>query len=129
MNEPNAWSWNELVSRDLDASRSFYADVLGWTYEEMPMPGMTYHVVEGGDEGMAGMMAMPEEFPDQVPSHWVVYFIVADAAATVARATELGATITHGPDDTPVGVLAGIHDPQGGSFSIMQPPSGDGGQA
>lgn len=125
VNEPDTWAWNELMSRDLEASQAFHADVLGWTYEAMEMPDMVYQVVEGGDQGIAGMMAMPEGLPDQVPSHWVTYFLVKDAAESVARATELGATVTHGPDDTPVGILAGIHDPLGGSFSIMQAPTAD----
>ena len=56
-----------------------------------------------------------------MPSYWGVYFTVADADATVARAQELGGSVMFGPDDTPVGRLAAIVDPQGGNFSIMQP--------
>ncbi len=123
VNEPDTWAWNELMTRDVDAALEFGHAMFGWDYQALDMPGMTYHVVEGGDEGVAGIMPMPDGFPEQVPNHWSVYFLVADAEATLARARELGGTVTHGPDESPVGILAGIHDPQGGSFSIMQPPT------
>lgn len=126
VNEPNSWAWNELLSRDLDASLDFGHRLFGWDYQAMEMPGMTYHVIAGGDEGgLGGLMAMPESMPDQVPSHWNVYVLVDDAQAAVDRATELGGTVAHGPDETPVGILASIQDPQGGGFSIMQPAPQD----
>lgn len=31
--------WNELVAKDVEASKSFYKDVVGWEYDAMPMPG------------------------------------------------------------------------------------------
>ena len=46
----------------------------------------------------------------------------ADADATVAKATELAGSILVEPFDTPVGRMAVIRDPQGATFSIIQPP-------
>ncbi len=121
-NEPGTWHWNELLTRDVDAASAFYAEVFDWTYETMDMPGGAYHVVEGGDEGGRGaMMAMPPGMPDMVPNHWVVYFMVGDADATVERARELGGQVVRGPDDMPgVGRMATLHDPMGGSFMILE---------
>lgn len=123
-NEPGAWSWNELMTRDIDTATAFYADVFDWSYEPMDMPMGTYYVVKGGDEGgRGGLMAMPPGMPDAVPNHWTVYFMVDDADATIARARELGGQVVQGPDDAPVGRLATLHDPMGGSFMILQPAS------
>ena len=36
---------------------------------------------------------MSDMVPAEVPSHWLVYFGVDDTDATVAKATELGASI------------------------------------
>ncbi|MDH3306427.1 MAG: VOC family protein, partial [Acidimicrobiia bacterium] len=60
-NEPNTWSWNELMSRDIDTAKDFYSAVFGWEYEAMDMgPGGTYHVIKGGEHnGLGGLMAMP----------------------------------------------------------------------
>ena len=57
---------------------------------------------------------------EQVPTHWHVYFGAENTPATVEKAQELGATIVVPPTDTPVGEMASIHDPQGGTFSIIQ---------
>jgi len=45
---------------------------------------------------------------------------VDGSEAMVAKARELGATITYEPMDMPIGRFAGLIDPQGASFSVMQ---------
>jgi hypothetical protein len=35
--------WNELQTRDLAAAKKLYADSVGWTFEEMPMPDGTIY--------------------------------------------------------------------------------------
>lgn len=126
VNEPNTYSWNELMTRDVDAAKAFYAEVFGWEYDDMDMGGgMTYHVIKGGPEGgLGGLMAMPPTIPDEVPNYWGVYFTVADADAAAAKAKELGGTQMTDPIDSPgVGRMIPITDPQGGSFTLMQPES------
>ena len=126
VNQTNAWSWNELMTRDLDGVLPFYQAVFGWETDVMDMPMGPYHVVRGGEEGgLAGMMGMPPGMPDQVPNHWAVYFTVADAEATAARARDLGGMVANGPQPSGVGILATLHDPQGGSFNVMQPTPQD----
>lgn len=122
VNAHAAWSWNELVTRDLEGALPFYADVFGWEYDEVPMPGTTYHLVRGGENGRAGIMAMPDEMPDRVPNHWAVYFTVSDLDAMLAAVTDHGGIVASGPDDVPgIGTMAVVHDPHMGSFSLLQP--------
>ncbi|MGH2833963.1 MAG: VOC family protein [Solirubrobacteraceae bacterium] len=52
--------------------------------------------------------------------HWGVCFAVADCDATAAKARELGATVTNEPVSMPIGRFAGLIDPQGASFTVMQ---------
>lgn len=122
-NEPGAWSWNELLTRDVDAARAFYTDVFGWTYQGVDMPFGTYHVIEGGDEGgRGGLMPMPPQLPAEVPNHWAVYFMVENADRTLDRVRELGGQVVQGPNDLPgVGRVATVHDPQHASFTVLQP--------
>ena len=122
-NEPGTWSWNELMTRDLEAASAFYSAVFGWEYDDMPMPYGTYRVVRGGDEGgLGGLMSMPPNVPDDIPSYWTVYFTTADLDASVERVKELGGALVHGPDDMAgVGRMATVSDPQGGVFMLMQP--------
>ena len=40
---PHEWShgefyWNELMTRDPETAKKFYADTLGWNFEAMAMP-------------------------------------------------------------------------------------------
>jgi uncharacterized protein len=121
-NEPNTWSWNELMDRDVDSAKAFYSKVFGWTYNDQEMGPMgTYSVIEGGDNGLGGLMSMPAEMPDMVPNHWGVYFSVSDLEATIEVITANGGQTVNGPMSVPgVGLIATMHDPSGGSFSLMQ---------
>src|SRR5262249_44018265 len=84
----------------------------------------SYVVWQIDGHGVGGMMQMTSPpFPDEAPPHWSVCFAVADCDATVAKARELGATITMEAMDTPIGRFAGIIDPQGAPFAVMQMPS------
>lgn len=125
-NEPDTYSWNELMTRDVEAAKAFYADVFGWTYEGMDMGPMgTYNVIAGGESGgLGGLMSMPSEMPDMVPNHWMVYFAVADIEDSVAKVKDAGGQVASEPMPIPgIGTSAVLHDPSGGSFSMLQPES------
>ncbi len=126
-NEPNTFSWSELLSRDLDRAMAFYSDVFGWTYDAVSMDdNSVYNVVLGGENGgLAGLMPMPAEMPQDMPSFWMTYFLSAELDASIAQAISLGGTVVNGPMDVPdVGRLATVVDPQGATFSLMQPVAG-----
>jgi predicted enzyme related to lactoylglutathione lyase len=124
VNEPNSLCWNEVLTRDADADRAFYPAVFGWAAGKPGFEGApeSYTVWELDDKPVGGMMEMSDEwFPPEVPPHWSVCFAVADADATVAKARALGATVVNEPMDMPIGRFAGLVDPQGAAFTIMQP--------
>lgn len=127
VNEPNTWAWNELMTRDLDTALAFYVDVFGWQTDPVDMgEAGTYHVVRGGDEGgLGGMMAMPSGVPNMVPNHWGVFFLVEDAEEMAGRAAELGGIVASPPQPSSIGIMAALHDPQGGSFHVLQPNAPD----
>ena len=54
-----------------------------------------------------------------VPSHWMVYFDVADCDATTQKAQESGGKVMVPPTEIPVGKFACLQDPQGGSFAVI----------
>jgi uncharacterized protein len=123
VNEPNSLCWNEVLTRDAAADKAFYPAVFGWTAGKPGFEGApeSYTVWEVDGHAVGGMMQMSEPyFPAEVPPHWSVCFAVANCDAIVAQARELGATITYEPMDMPIGRFAGIVDPQGASFSVMQ---------
>jgi predicted enzyme related to lactoylglutathione lyase len=122
VNKPNSLCWNEVLTRDAETARAFYRAVFGWVAGRPSFEGApeSYVVWERDGDPVAGMMQMTDEqFPAEVPPHWSVCFAVADCDATVAKAGELGATITFEPTDMPIGRFAGMIDPQGASFAVM----------
>jgi predicted enzyme related to lactoylglutathione lyase len=123
VNEPGSLCWNEVMTRDADAGKAFYTSVFGWEAGRPEFEGApeSYTVWQLDGKNVGGMMQMSDEyFPAEIPPHWGVCFAVADCDATVAKARELGATITNGPVSMPIGRFAGLIDPQGASFTVMQ---------
>ena len=116
VNEPGTLNWNELITTD-PAAPAFYQHVVGLTTSTMDMGGGEYTLFEADGQMVGG--TTPPQMPG-TPNHWHVYFGVADADATVAKATELGGSVLVPPFDTPVGRMAVIGDPQGAVFSIIQ---------
>jgi uncharacterized protein len=126
VNEPGSLCWNEVMTRDAGTDKGFYPAVFGWDAGRPSFEGApdSYTVWELDGHPVGGMMQMSDEsFPKEVPPHWGVCFAVEDCDATVARARELGATVTVEPMEMPIGRFAGLIDPQGASFTIMQPAS------
>jgi predicted enzyme related to lactoylglutathione lyase len=115
--EDNTLSWNELATKDAARAKEFYTEVFGWDTSEMESPNGTYTMFKIGDEWAGGMMQVQDQ-----PSYWGIYFQVADAAATAAKAKELGGQAMMGPDRFEgVGNIAILLDPQGAVFGIIQP--------
>lgn len=122
VNEPGAWCWNELNSRDIEGSKAFYGSAFGWTSETHDMPGSpmgsyTEFALDG--QTIGGMLPMPPMVPPMVPTFWLVYFAVDDTDASVAKAQELGGTLVMPVMDVPAGRFALIQDPQGGMFAVI----------
>jgi predicted enzyme related to lactoylglutathione lyase len=124
MHEPGSFTWCELTCRDVDAAKRFYAQVFGWESKIPPYAeGSGYSVfsLPGIERPVAGMVEMDELWPADTQPHWMIYFAVEDADDTVARAAELGGTVSVEPFELfNVGRVAVLTDPEGASFSILQ---------
>lgn len=119
VDEPGTVCWTELVTRDVEAAKSFYSTTFPMTAEAAgPDPAYTMLHVDG--QPVAGLMAMPAAYPDRVPAHWSVYFAVDDADAAVAKAEELGAKVRRPAEDAPWGRFAVLADPQGAVFAVIK---------
>ncbi len=121
-NEPGALTWEDLRSTDPDAARTFYAGVFDFTYDTVtgaPADYTTFATAadprpRGGMGGASGS--------DGAQSHWLVYFGVADTAAAVEAATANGGAAPVPAFDTPWGAMAGLTDPAGAAFYVVQMP-------
>jgi predicted enzyme related to lactoylglutathione lyase len=122
--EAAALCWTELATTSAKAAQAFYSTLFGWTAQPSSDPAMPYFewVLDGTHFG--GMMEINDQWGaawKDIPSHWMVYFMVKDVDERTSRATALGAKIRVSPRDIPkVGRFAVIEDPQGAVFSLFQ---------
>jgi predicted enzyme related to lactoylglutathione lyase len=130
VNEPGAFSWNEVNTRDPEATKAFYGAVFGWTFNDMDMGDAgTYTTLRHPDrsedeESIGGLFDMRGRVPDEVPPHWLTYFTIEDLDASIETAKGAGGGPTFGPLDLPNGRLAILHDPQGARFGLFEGTSG-----
>lgn len=125
VNEVGSWTWNNLMSRDVERATEFYGEVFGWEARavEGAPPGIHNWVVTGKQwpEGLGGLMAMGGEMPLDAPPHWQVYFAVEAADTAVQRTESAGGRLLFGPIDIPLGRMAVLTDPQAAAFAIIEP--------
>lgn len=117
--------WREIMTKDAAASTRFYTEVLGWKTETAPMPdGQAYTMLKAGEQGVAGLMQVPDP---NMPSFWTGYVSVADVEDTAKRATAAGGKILAGPMDAGgFGRFVCIQDPQGAVINGWKGSQGDG---
>jgi predicted enzyme related to lactoylglutathione lyase len=120
-NEHGAFSWEELMTRDLDGAAEFYSAVFGWSTAIQEMPSGPYLLFMDGEQLRAGAMLITEEMGD-FPPFWGLYFGVDDADAAATAIEELGGQVlTEVMDIEGVGRMAPAVDSVGAHFSFMQP--------
>lgn len=119
----NPFVWYELLSGDVAAAKSFYANVVGWSFQDMPMPGMTYTLLQMGGTPVAGLMPLPTEAcAAGMRPCWVGYVRVDDVDSAAATVKRLGGRVMGEPRDIPgVGRFAIVTDPQGAAFNLFKP--------
>jgi predicted enzyme related to lactoylglutathione lyase len=114
--------WYEFMSNDVAASKAFYSRVVGWSTEDVPMPGMTYTLLRVGEKQVGGMMALPKEAGAAgMRPGWFGYIACDDTDRAAAKVKELGGRIFMPPTDIPnVGRFAMGADPQGAAFYLFK---------
>lgn len=116
---PGIFSWREMVTGDVEGSRKFYTELLGWEVMSMEMGGgVNYDCFMQGETPIGGMIKAPNE---NVPPAWVNYITVESLEETMEKAKGLGAhecmPITEVPGK---GRFAGVVDPQGAMIAFWE---------
>jgi predicted enzyme related to lactoylglutathione lyase len=112
--------WHELMTTDLDAARTFYTQVVGWSTQTWD-GNKDYTMWMTGERPVGGLMTLPATAAAMgAPPSWLAYVEVPDVDATVAKAADLGGTILQPVMDIDqVGRLAVIRDPQGAVIAAI----------
>ncbi len=117
------FDWFDLMTPDVEGSRSFYTDIIGWKTTKWSQGD--YEMWTVGERSIGGMMALPDELKKAgVPAHWLGYIETDDVDAAARKAEQLGGKVQRPPMDIPeVGRFAVLADPQGAAFAIFKPTS------
>ncbi len=127
MSTKGRFCWHELSTTDVEAAKSFYGKVVGWTTQKHDKAeGYELWVSPKGPVG--GLMILPEAAKAMgAPPNWLGYVDVVDIAQTIARAQLKGGKLHVGPTDLPDGAkFAVLTDPTGAFFAVHQSPLPDG---
>jgi predicted enzyme related to lactoylglutathione lyase len=124
----------ELMTPDAAGARAFYGSVFNWEFREQEMPNLgatpeggvegppfTYTLIDAGRFPSGGIMPMVGPDWENIPTHWTMYVVVDDLAATVATCKRLNGSSHH--DEVlleGVGKFAILKDPQGAVFCAWQ---------
>lgn len=117
--QTGTFCWNELMTPDTEAARSFYQELFGWTSRDVDMGDYgTYTIFSSGEKDIGGMCALSKE---DVPPHWMSYVAVDDVDAATEKAEQLGGMQCVPPTDIPeVGRFSVITDPSGATIALYK---------
>ncbi len=108
------------MTRDKDAAVAFYGALFGWRLRQHADWGEYLGLGDEDGNEVAGASQIGDDLPPELPSHWVVTFMVDDADAFVAKAQDRGATALAPVADMAMGGRVGaLADPQGASFGVL----------
>lgn len=107
--------WIDLTVADAPRVRDFYASVVGWKPEDVPMGDycdFNMTIPESGSP--AGGVCHARGLNEGLPAQWLIYIVVERLEESLARCRELGGTVLR--DVTPMGAM--------GRYAVIQDPAG-----
>ena len=118
VNEPGCLTWNDCMTTDPAAARTFYESLFGWSYEQMAGGAdVEYWVCRNGERTNGGLLKSPAP---GMPSFWYPYFAVESVDDARARIETGGGRVSAGPREVPAGRFVVAADPQGATFAVFE---------
>ena len=116
-------SWVDLQTTDVDAAKEFYGGLLGWKFDDQPMPeGGVYSMALVGSDTVAAIAPQnPMQVEMNIPPMWNTYIAVDNVDDAVSKAGAAGGTILMPATDVPdAGRMAFVADPTGAAVGLWQ---------
>jgi predicted enzyme related to lactoylglutathione lyase len=111
-----------LFARDIDRAAGFYAQLVGWTTEEVAGT-RSHRLLQSGGRIVASLHQIV-----QGNDIWVPHVSVSNVQSAVADARRLGATVEDTIEIPGLAKLATLHDPEGALFGMWEPAPHQGAQ-
>ncbi|TVL91511.1 VOC family protein [Streptomyces sp. SAJ15] len=111
--------WVDAMFTDVEAAKSFYADVLGWTFGESAAEFGNY--TQAYAEGRAVAAVVPPMPGQETPSAWCLYFASPDVADTARKIQDNGGQVLMEPMRVgDLGSMLLAREPSGTTFGVWQ---------
>lgn len=111
--------WVDAMFGDVEGAKSFYGDVLGWTFGESLSEYGNY--TQAYADGRAAAAVVPPMPGQEGLSQWCLYFASPDAAATAAKIRDNGGEVLMEPMRVgDFGTMCLGRDPSGVVFGVWQ---------
>ena len=118
--------WYDLATENVDAAKSFYGAVLGWTFREVPGAPAAYALIESGGTKVGGVFRQARPAGAKVGSRWLALVSVRDAGAAAQYVRDKGGQVLLAPVAVRGrGTHAVFRDPQGAVFGVLAASDGD----
>jgi len=116
--------WNECATKDAAKASDFYAKLLGWTMDAMPMgEGKTYIICKNQGEGQGGIeQSSGDSDASAGMPLWLNFIGTKQVDADAKKVEKAGGTIVVPPMDIPgnIGRFCVFADPGGAHIAIYQ---------
>ncbi|MFG2127458.1 VOC family protein [Streptomyces sp. NPDC048751] len=111
--------WADAMFSDVEGAKSFYGDVLGWTFGEASSEYGNY--TQAYADGKAVAAVVPPMPGQEGTSQWCLYFASDDAEATAGRIRDNGGEVLMGPMQVgDFGTMVLAREPSGAVFGVWQ---------
>ncbi|MFJ8506177.1 VOC family protein [Streptomyces avermitilis] len=112
--------WADAMFSDVEGAKTFYGDVLGWTFGESSSEYGNY--TQAYADGKAVAAVVPPMPGQEGHSAWCLYFASPDAAATARKVRDNGGEVLMEPMQVgDFGTMALAREPSGAVFGVWQP--------
>ncbi|OEJ32917.1 VOC family protein [Streptomyces subrutilus] len=112
--------WVDAMFADVEAAKTFYGDVLGWTFGEASTEYGNYTQAYSGGKAVAAVV--PPMPGADAPSQWCLYLHSSDVGATAEKVASNGGEVLMGPMQVAsFGSMLIAKEPSGAVFGVWQP--------
>ncbi len=112
--------WMDMAVENADQVRDFYAAIAGWQSQGIDMGGYNDYVMIDPSGKPVGGVCHARGPNVGLPKAWLIYIVVEDLDASLARCRELGGEAITEPKTAGGGRYCVIRDPAGIAVSLYQ---------
>jgi len=114
------FAWYELMTTNMAAAATFYANVVGWGAQDASTPDLAYTLFTAGNVTAGGLMELPEDARKMgATPRWMGYVGVNDVDAAADRIKRLGGAVYVPPTNSNIGRISVVADPQTAIFALV----------